>query len=297
MNKILGAYKNGNYNVILLEDGTKIRANSEDKLIARFPESIDMKISDRCDKGCAMCHECSTPNGGLAPFLLDMRLFDSLHPYTELALGGGNVFEHPDLIPFLTKMRDKHIICNITVHLDHFMDNILTIKSLVAGGLVHGVGISISRPVTNKELLMIKSVPNAVVHVIAGIVDFDTLDSLSNENIKLLILGYKDYGRGTKYFSTHPEIDENIQKLEDALPLLKEKFTLISFDNLALEQLHMKKHMTKEEWDESYMGDDGQFTMYIDMVNLEYAKSSVSLRRPIKHNNIEVLFEEVRDGF
>ena len=297
MTKILGAYNNGNYTVVIFEDGTKIRVNREDKLVARFPESIDMKISDKCDKGCPMCHECSTPDGGLAPFLLDHPLFRNLHPYTELALGGGNIFEHPDLIPFLTKMRDQHVICNITVHLDHFMDNILTIKSLAAGGLVHGVGISISRPVTNYELLMIESVPNAVVHIIAGIVDFDTLDSLSNENIKLLILGYKDYGRGTKYLSVHPEVDENIQKLEDALPLLRDKFFSISFDNLALEQLHMKKHMTKEEWDESYMGDDGQFTMYIDMVKLEYAKSSTSMRRPLTHNNIEVLFEDIKDGF
>ena len=297
MKKILGAYNNGNYTVVIFEDGTKIRANKEDKLVARFPESIDMKISDKCDRGCPMCHECSTPDGGLAPFLLDHPLFRNLHPYTELALGGGNVFEHPDLFPFLTKMRDQRIICNVTVHLDHFMENALTITALVKSGLLHGVGVSISHPVTKYELMMLQSIPNVVVHVIAGLVDFDTLESLSNENIKLLILGYKDYGRGINYLSTHPEVDENIQKLEDVLPLIKDRFTSISFDNLALEQLHMREHMTKKEWDESYMGDDGQFTMYIDMVRDEYAKSSTSPRRRIENNNIEVLFEDIKDGF
>ena len=41
---ILYRYKNGNYFISILEDGTKIRESNDDKLIADFPESLDIKI-------------------------------------------------------------------------------------------------------------------------------------------------------------------------------------------------------------------------------------------------------------
>ena len=45
---ILASYKNGNYHVLLYEDGTKIRYNNLETLIPDFPESFDMKISNYC---------------------------------------------------------------------------------------------------------------------------------------------------------------------------------------------------------------------------------------------------------
>jgi len=52
--KRIGSYKNGNYVVHMFDDGTKIRANSLDFFSAAFPESMDMKICNRCDMGCPM---------------------------------------------------------------------------------------------------------------------------------------------------------------------------------------------------------------------------------------------------
>ena len=49
------------------------------------------------------CHEQSGPHGVHGD--LNNPLLDTLHPYTELAIGGGNPLEHPDLIPFLQKMK------------------------------------------------------------------------------------------------------------------------------------------------------------------------------------------------
>jgi len=42
---VIGSYNNGNYNVILLKDGTKIRCNNADELIPDGFESCDMKIA------------------------------------------------------------------------------------------------------------------------------------------------------------------------------------------------------------------------------------------------------------
>ena len=42
------------------------------------------------------------------------------------------------------------------------------------------------------------------------------------------------------------------------------------------------------------MGDDGDFTMYIDLVKGEFAKNSTSLKRYKLLNTIEEMFEVVK---
>lgn len=289
--KLLGAYTNGNYNVHIYDDGTKIRCNNGDSFEPMFPESIDMKISNKCDRMCPYCHEQSMPDGKLAN--LNHPLLDSIKPYTELALGGGNVLEHPDLVPFLTRMRDHHVICNITLHQWHFLHSFNFIKELVDANLIHGIGVSVSSNVTEGEMQLYQKIPNLVIHVIAGIVSMDILNKLTNHGLKLLILGYKDFGRGESYLKHHSEINSKIQELEDNLDELRKHFKIISFDNLAIEQLHIRAHISPERWNKYYMGNDGQFTMYVDLVNNEYAKSSTSKRYFIYSKNIDKLFADI----
>lgn len=292
MRKVLGSYRNGNYMVTICDDGTKIRHNNEDSLIAAFPESIDMKISNRCDMGCPQCHEQSVPNGKLAP--LYHPLLDSLHPYTELALGGGNILEHPDLEDFLERMAARHIICNATLHLHHFLTNYDYLLKLSRSGLIHGLGVSVNSLIDEETINKIKSFPNAVVHTIAGVMPWSGYVALANRGLKILILGYKAYGRGVNYLCEESDkIRENIEVLRQRLPYLMGRFSLISFDNLALEQLQIRELVGEETWEKYYMGDDGQYTMYIDLVKQEYATSSVSPRMPIDSDKIEELFKRV----
>lgn len=294
MRKILGVYKNGNYHVVMFSDGTKIRVNRLDNLTPAFPESIDMKICNRCDRGCAVCHECSTKDGALAD--LNEPFLDTLKPYTELAIGGGNPLEHPDLVEFLKRMKEQKVICNMTVHLDHFHESYGVLKSLVNDGLIYGLGISVGRPLDAYDINAIKQFPNAVLHVIAGIVSEETIDSLAGKDLKLLILGYKTFGRGEAFWNNcHNAILERIAELRVGLEHMKKDFKVISFDNLAIKQLNVRNIVGEEEWNKSYMGNDGQFTMYVDLVKNEYAISSTSERHPIAHDNIEDMFQSVRE--
>ena len=291
--KKIGSYKNGNYMVTIFNDGTKLRYNKEDKLIADFPESIDMKICNRCDRQCHQCHEQSTPDGALAN--LNHPILDSLKPYTELAIGGGNPLSHPDLIPFLQKMKDQKVICNMTVNIHHFITNYEKLLSMSKEGLIHGLGVSVNGYLEKKYVDMVAGFPNAVVHVIAGIVTDQDLACLYDHNIKLLILGYKQFGRGKDYYRSYSTlIDRNIKHMEDEMPKLMKKFSLISFDNLAIKQLHVQDHTSEENWKASYMGDDGEFTMYVDLVKEEYAVSSISPRKKLFSNNIEEIFKDVK---
>ena len=60
---LIGSYMNGNYKVSIFDDGTKIRENDLDFFEPNTVESMDIKITNKCDKGCPMCHEDSKPNG------------------------------------------------------------------------------------------------------------------------------------------------------------------------------------------------------------------------------------------
>ena len=64
--------------------------------------------------------------------------------------------------------------------------------------------------------------------------------------------------------------------LKENLGGIINNFKVVSFDNLAIEQLEVQRLMSKEEWDEFYMGDDGSMTYYIDMVEQKFARSSTS---------------------
>lgn len=55
-----------------------------------------------------------------------------------------------------------------------------------------------------------------------------------------------------------------------------EKFKIVSFDNLAIDQLNVRRLMSDDEWNEFYMGDDSEFTYFIDMVERKFAKSSTA---------------------
>ena len=54
---------------------------------------------------------------------------------------------------------------------------------------------------------------------------------------------------------------------------------MVSFDNLAIEQLDVKRLFTNKGWDKFYMGDDFCSTMYIDAIKQNYAPTSRSSDR------------------
>ena len=93
------------------------------------------------------------------------------------------------------------------------------------------------------------------------------------------------------------KIDAKIAELEAKIPEYLESFKVLSFDNLALEQLNIKKYVSPEDWKAHYMGDDGSFTMYIDLVKEEFAKNSTSVDRYNlnDYKSIEEIFNKIKN--
>ena len=272
---LLGRYKNGNFVTTILSDGTKIRETKDDEFIPSFAENMDVKITNFCDMGCEFCHEGSSINGKHGD-ILNEKFIDTLHPYQEIAIGGGDATSHPDLIPFLQKLKERKVIANMTVNQIHFEKKQELIKQLVDEKLIYGLGVSLVTP-TKHFIELIKQYPNAVIHVINGVLKPSDIKALENNNLKMLILGYKHLRRGNEYFEEEQnDIETKQQWLYENLEDIIQKFKVVSFDNLAIEQLDVKRLLTQEEWDEFYMGDDGKVTYYVDMVERKFAQSSTA---------------------
>lgn len=291
---ILGEYDNGNYHVTLYRDGTKVRENDLPFFEASFPECIDIKITDYCDQGCTYCHENSTVHGKHGD--LFVSFIRTLQPFTELAIGGGNPLSHPNLEEFLIVLKERNIVANLTVNQNHFMQYASTIRQFIANNYIKGLGISLTDSKDEKFYALIKDLRNVVIHTINGITTAEDYRQMFGRNLKILILGYKNIRRGQIHKAVYSEtVGANQRELQHLLPSMFNKFNVISFDNLALDQLEVKRMVSKFVWEESYMGDDGQFTMYVDLVNREFASSSTSSIRYDLLDNIDDMFRMVQN--
>lgn len=296
MNKIV-KYKNGNTYTTLYNDGTKEHFTKDDDFKFDFAESCDIQISQCCDNGCEWCYYGCSPTGKHGK-LTGWKFFETMHPYTEIAINLQSPVP-PEIIPFLTEMCNRNVIVNITVNQNHFMDDsmLALICHLERHGLIKGIGVSLTNPRQDDFLNTIKEFPNAVIHVIAGITPWEDIQYLMGHGLKLLILGYKKTGRGKKYYDgMFIPIITQMKYLEGGLDEVINGFKVVSFDNLAIEQLHLKDRLSDKEWETFYGGDDGTVTFFIDLVKGVFAKSSLSpITYPIGDKTIDEMFEIVRN--
>lgn len=267
-------YKNGNsFTSINSNDGTKERFTFDDDFNLEFPETLDICCTKKCSAGCPFCYESCTPNGKHAD-IMNAKFIDTLRPYTEVALQL-NDLTHPDLIVFLEKIRGKNIFSNITINQIHFEQKENFIHQLVDKDLIKGIGISLRKP-TPEFISKVKKFPNAVIHTINGILSASDIEAMRDQGLKLLILGYKNLGRGTDYLKENEiNIKARQKYLYDVLETLPNHFKVVSFDNLALEQLDVKRIVPADKWDEIYLGDEGSCSMFIDLVTGKFGVSSL----------------------
>lgn len=288
-------YKNGNYFVYFnTENGTKIRRSiNGESFKPEFPENCDVMISQKCDMYCPWCYAGCTEDGKFGDF--NYEFLKHMHPYTEMAINL-NFPVHPELEEFLYRMKEQHVIVNITVNQEHLEKHLEYVKKLKSDNLFYGLGVSLRTP--NE---FIKSLPdifdNVVLHVINGIFDAHAFHMLRNQNLKLLILGYKDFGRGIGWHNIdNDDITYHQGWLYNHLLDILNEFKLVSFDNLALEQLKVKRFLSEEEWNLNYMGDDGTMTFAINLVNGTFSRNSMSNEGwEIGNKTLEEMLQIVRE--
>ena len=293
----LATYKNGNTTTTIYDDGTKTHFTMDDEFEFEFPESHDISISQCCDNGCEWCYYGCSPTGKHGK-LTGWKFFDSMRPYTEIAINLQFPL-HPDLESFLFEMRQRKIIVNATINQNHLMSD--SGRELIEAysdlGLIKGIGISLTDPTQDGFIDEVKKYPNTVIHVIAGVTPWEDIQYLMGHGLKLLILGYKKTGRGKKYYDgLFIPIITQMKYLDGGLDEVINGFKVVSFDNLAIEQLHIRDRLSDKEWNMFYGGDDGTVTFFIDLVKGVFARNSLSqITYPIGDKTIDEMFEIIKE--
>ena len=181
---------------------------------------------------------------------------------------------HPDIITILKEFKDRGLVSNITVNGRHTYRHAQLIKDLRKNNLIYGVGISHQNTSFLEEGVLDD---NTIIHFIVGVDQAQDARRILAQHTKILLLGYKNYGRGIKYLNE--KVYSNVREWKYWVGTLLKK-GVVCFDNLAIEQLNLKELLSNEVWDKCYMGDDGKFTMYADAVKNTFAASSTSSRVP-----------------
>lgn len=299
-NTFVKVYKNGTYTVLFDGFGTKRYIGEE--FIAETPDSLDIKLTEVCNRGCPFCHESSSPVGNHADMDLLCQKLAGLPEGVEIALGGGDVLLYPNLDDLLQRLKN-HFHVALTIRLEDWLDEVTSnrLLELSQAGLVQAIGISIADIKLTDEMLE-KMNPlnmrvyryNTVYHVIPGITSIETLNQMLNHRFifsKILILGYKSFGRGASK-TIDPGVFEEWRKFLTKTRRVSSMVSssVIAYDNLALEQLKIKDTVGRSFWESSYMGNEFTHSMYIDAVRGEFAPTSRSPRSErVSWENLSVI--------
>lgn len=280
MEKLLYKYRNGNADVEIYDDGTRV-IEFEDDLQLEFPLNIDIRVSNQCSFGqkadgspgfCTFCHEMAKVNGRECDYEQLLSKLEGLPKGIELSVGS-NTFTD-GLFDFLKSCKERGYICNVTVNQGHLKRDFDKIKEAICLDYIKGLGISYRSSLKwdiPEELL---NYENTVFHVITGIDDIDDVKLLANKGVKkILILGEKDFGYN------YGKVDLNSEKHKRwrwFLRGLLDLFDVVSFDNLSLLQLKPERFMSKKHFEEF---NQGEHSIYINAVDGYFAPSSRSFQK------------------
>lgn len=296
--RLLYRVVNGNSFVELYDNGTR-RVRTIDRhcnyIELDLPLSLDINISNRCSNGCPYCYAGNTPTGNVAD-LLDMNYLNGISGI-EIAIN----IQYPlpeNFKLWLEMMRQQNIIVNGTINQLDFERDINTLyamKELKRLNLLHGLGISFRKyDETLYQTIKEELGDDVVVHVIVGITPIDDIIKLLNNNFKVLILGYKQKNRGIDYFA-----NANIEAFKNDIDrILNYNFkSVIAFDTAGLKQLDIKNKISEEQWNNSYQGDEGTISFYIDAVNKTFNIDSHTTKEPINIDNLSLkeMFSIIKD--
>ena len=276
----LYSYHNGNSVVKLFEDGTREISTLAPSFDFDYPLNIDIRCSTKCSFGynpkkgkstCEFCHESSRTDGKECDYTALRQKLVGLPKGIELAVGCNKATDNMDAFLFWCRLNDY--VVNLTINQGHIDKNYDRLRSWIDMGFIHGLGVSYRRNMKWNFGFCnyILCYPNTVFHVIAGIDDINDVLSLKDKGVKkILVLGEKDFGFNTG------KVDLTTKCHKEWYWWVKKLFTefdTVSFDNLALEQLNIKRFLTPEQWNEFHQG---EYSFYINAVEKYFAPSSRS---------------------
>lgn len=293
---------------LLFDDGTgeKARVSFDSREPTRikpsYPELIDLKITDYCEKNCPFCYQSSTTEGkhadfgSIVPLVYEMK--ENLF-VPEVVLGGGEPTRHPRFLEILEKFREEGIIPNFTTSDMDWMDYPTEIINACGTFAYSYQGIEDLKRFKDKLLNIqfnkediYRSSPT--LQFVLGTFDFEKefpkiMDICGYIIDKFMFLSYKRVGRGTTY---RPYDYSNWLSVlnEHLLP-----YTYFGVDT------PLAKEFEKELLDfgvdsRMFEVEDGTGSMYVDAVTNKYGVTSYDGELYCLNNSLKSAWEHVRKG-
>jgi radical SAM protein with 4Fe4S-binding SPASM domain len=275
----------GDYNFIAdQESGMTFRwgkSFEDNPSFAPVPELVDISISNHCSKGCDYCYRDSKPDGSFISlddykFILSSLNHQKYGNVFQVALGGGEPLEHPEILEILDLTKQFNIVPNFTTNGKNIT------KTLVdnINGKVGAVAVSLNNmnDINNSKIeLLIKGGIRTNIHYVIDrnnikqaiqILEGDFNKELKKVNA-IIFLTFKPSGRGD---SNHIlSNDSCLHKFLESIDNNKASCN-IGFDACFVPQL---MRYTKTNIDFIDSCEVGYFSVYIDE-NLRVAPCSFS---------------------
>jgi MoaA/NifB/PqqE/SkfB family radical SAM enzyme len=243
-----------------------------------MPMLVDMKITDFCDKGCSFCYMDSKPDGKHA-LNVNRYLFNlSKIGVFEIALGGGEPTKHPKFMEILNRCHYYGIKPNFSTKSLEWIENDSYKEILkVCGAFGYSVSslqdvVEISNLFKEKEdgILSDKIVLQIIPALFKPEELYEILSKYHTIGYNVLLLGYKDVGRGKNF-----DYSVNEKHWLDVVKYIykDKKWLSISIDtSLANRYNEMIEDADIDQ--RLYHIKDGKYSCYIDAVNNKIGPSS-----------------------
>lgn len=261
--------------------GTRLRVSFDDTVDmskSTYPELVDLKITNACDKGCSYCYQNSTPKGKHAQHLGDIiYTLENLRVF-EVAIGGGEPTSHPNFWTFVREIHANGMKPNFSTRNLKWCESpgLVKIFKDCCGAFAYSVDSRFDIETLGRVLVKYDLYDNdvyghnwaTVQYVVGPTTTQKDLVDMAKECVKwrvpLTLLGFKNVGRAKDIKFSPPEIDW-MELLEMGVEL--EVDTCIAeMYSRSLNNANVKK------W--SINIQEGAHSMYIDAVTKTMGASS-----------------------
>jgi len=258
------------------KNGTKIRFAFDDRKIecASIPELVDMKITNRCQKNCDYCYQDSTKDGhhaSLEDVKEIIRTLSELQVW-EVALGGGEVTEHPDFPDILEYCYEQQVTPNFTTRNINWFKNDRHVELFKR--CCGQVAFSVDHPADLVEIHAIQTYHNLKDKVSLQCVDIVCCGMgkiLQEAGCPVILLGYKPVGRGAKSWRNKSGV--NRTSFSEIHKVKQYVWGSVGVDTKYLQD-HLEEIRAAGVFPGLYTVHEGLWSMYVDAVDMKMGESS-----------------------
>lgn len=201
----------GHWTIFYRSTGTKVRISFVDREAPRseFPELIDIKLTDYCNKGCTYCYQGSTTKGkhsnlnyisSLARQCQAMKVF-------EVALGGGEPTGHPSFLRILKLFRYYGTVPSFSTRSLEWLKEKDYAERISKACGSWALSVNVATEIDD-AMNAIKDidVKKPAIHIVLGAFPWSQTEELlrtcAAHELRVVLLGFKQTGRGIG-FKTH----------------------------------------------------------------------------------------------